>query len=419
MAPVLDVRAEGSARRQSLAVLASMRTYRNARESLAPPPESLLELLDALARERLGGDDLRGEALARAVQRVSRAYLRQGAAPAELSGDPRALCARLKFFLPRDWPKVTAPLAELAATGALPAAPSLRVLDLGAGLLATGLAAARFALDAGAARVRIDAVERDGRALELGTELGQRLARAERLALELRPRQAALTPGLLQRLDPPYDLILLGFVLNELAQGEPDPAAQHAGWLTRLAPLLSDDGAIVVLEPALRAHSRALQQARGLLASAAGPPFVFAPCLHREACPLLARERDWCHEQLALPLPAPVAQLARAAGLRGSDLTFSYLTLHHQPRSLAELGAGARLLRMVSSPLPTKGKLELMVCGAGPARRLRRLDRARSEANQALEAAARGTLLALDGEAGRDGEEVAEIGRQTHVERVL
>jgi ribosomal protein RSM22 (predicted rRNA methylase) len=361
-----------------------------------PPPESLLAAVRMVAQERLGAADLHGAELARVVRRVSEAYRRERGRPADLRGDDRTLCARLKFFLPRDWPKIAAPLAELAAVGALPTAKTLRVLDLGAGLGATGLGAAAFTLAlSGVERVRIDAVDRDARALEIALSLSQHFARTASLALELRPRVAALSPALLSSLSPPYELIVLGFVLNEIGELEPERALHHARWLSRLSELLTDDGAIIVLEPALRETSRTLQATRSLLAAAEGPPYVFAPCLHRGACPLLERERDWCHEQLPLELPEEIVPVARTAGLRTSELTYSYLTLHRSPRSLAELDPSASLLRVVSGPLRSKGKLEIAVCGAGNTRKLRRLERHASAVNRDIESANRGAILRL------------------------
>jgi hypothetical protein len=360
-----------------------------------PPPESLLDAIPIVAREHFGTHDLHGPALAQAVRRVSEAYRRERGSPADLR-DREALCARLKFFLPRDWPKIAAPLAELASVGALPVAPLLRVLDLGAGLGTTGLGAASFALaQPGIERVRIDAIDRDSAALGVAAKLSERFARDAHLALELTPRVAALSAGLLDRLQPPYHLIVLGFVLNELGDVEPDAVRHHQQWLSRLSELLTDDGVIVVLEPALRTSSRTLQQVRGVLASASGPPYVFAPCLHRDACPLLERERDWCHEQLPLALPAQLIPIARAAGLRIAELTYSYLTLHRAPRSLAELDSRACLQRVVSGPLRSKGKLELVVCGGNATHKLRRLDRHASPSNRALETAGRGSILRL------------------------
>jgi hypothetical protein len=163
----------------------------------------------------------------------------------------------------------------------------------------------------------------------------------------------------------------------------------------RLGRLLTPDGAIVVLEPALRSSSRTLQQVRSRFAAEPGPLHVFAPCLQLGPCPLLERERDWCHEQLPLALPQRVAELARAAGLRTAQLSFSYLTLHRERRSLAELAPGRAAYRVVSARLQTKGKLELLVCGPGAPRRVQRLDRHAGPENAALDTARRGSVVEL------------------------
>lgn len=363
---------------------------------VGPPSAALLAAIEEVAAQRLGRDNLNGPLLAQAVARVSEAYRRQRGTPATLKSDPQALCARLKFFLPRDFPKIQAPLRELLAVGALPTPRSLRILDVGAGLGTTGLAAAAFALaQPGIDQVRIDAVDSDPAALDLAAQLCRRWAPGAGLDIDYRALRAPLTPALLDRLDPPYHLIVLGFVLNELGDSVTDAVAHHHAWLSRLCRLLTDDGALVVLEPALRDHCRVLQEVRGLFASAHQSPHVFAPCLHRDACPMLERERDFCHERLPLCLPDSLARIARAAGLRDSDLSYSYLTLHRQPRSLAELEPTGALLRVVSAPLGSKGKIEVAVCGAVHVRRMRRLDRHASDLNDALSTAGRGSILAV------------------------
>jgi ribosomal protein RSM22 (predicted rRNA methylase) len=386
---------------------------------VAQPPASLLAAIDALAEQRLGADNLHGAALARAVQRVSDAYRRQDGSPRTLESDPRVLCARLKFFLPRDFPKIQAPLRELASVGALPRASELRVLDIGAGLGTTGLGAAAYALALpGIDRIRIDAVDANAEALELAQLLCLRWATAAGLDIGYATHRAPLTAGLLERLRPPYHMIVLGFVLNELGDDLPDATAHHHAWLMRLSRLLSDDGVLVVLEPALREHCRVLQAVRGLLVASAGPPYVFAPCLHRQACPLLVRERDFCHERLPLPLPPALAPIARAAGLRDSDLSYSYLTLHKAERSLAELDPDIPLHRVISAPLGSKGKIEIGVCGSGSVEKLRRLDRHASAENDALLAAGRGTVLRI-ADARNATQQVLALATGTRIECVL
>jgi ribosomal protein RSM22 (predicted rRNA methylase) len=364
---------------------------------MEPPPESLLSAIEAVAREQFASEQLQRARLARAIAKVSDAYTRVAGTPAELGADRDALAARLCFFLPRDFPKVQAPLCELAAVSALPRAPWLRVLDLGSGLGAAGLSAAAFALaQPGTLRVEIDAVDSDAAVLALQRRLCERWTRSSGLAIELRTRCAQLATAL--RTPPqraPYHLILFGFVLNELTEQHADPVGAQQALLLRAGELLADDGAIVVIEPALRAHSRTLQQVRTRLAERGAPPYVFAPCLHAAACPLLERERDWCHAQLPLALPGAVAELARAAGLRTAQLSYSYLTLHKAQRSLAELAAGRRAHRVVSAPLRSKGKLEVLVCGEGPVRRLQRLDRHAGPSNASFDALRRGSLVQL------------------------
>jgi ribosomal protein RSM22 (predicted rRNA methylase) len=364
-------------------------------------PQSVLDAVDDVARQVFRSQDLQGPALAAAVEHVSHAYRRTRGRPHDLRGQGASLCARLRFFLPRDFPKLQAPLAELAQLDALPRRPTLRVLDAGAGLGTTGLAAADFLLHRRRAeRVRIDALDDDAQALELARRLGTAWASRTGHGLELTARVLPLTADVGRQLTPPYDLIVLGFVLNEVCEGVPDPVGHALGLLRHLSTLLTGDGALVVLEPALREHSRVLQAVRSELMSQSGPPFVFAPCLHKGPCPLLVRERDWCHERVELALPAALVPIARRAGLRAEDLSYSYLSLLPIPRSLAELRPQSRLLRVVGSPLRSKGKLELSVCGEGVAK-LRRLDRHERRSNRALDDAARGTVLSA--EAAGDG----------------
>jgi hypothetical protein len=175
------------------------------------------------------------------------------------------------------------------------------------------------------------------------------------------------------------------------------------GWLERR---VNEGGSLVIVEPALRDRTRHLHRVRDALVAAGAT--LFAPCLHAGACPALVRETDWCHEDLDVDLPEWLVPVARAAGLRREGLTFSYLVLRRDGRTLAaavRASPSASVLRVVSGAMPSKGKREAFLCGelldaAGarvPARvKAARLDREETAANAAWDAAARGDLLVAE-----------------------
>jgi SAM-dependent methyltransferase len=338
------------------------------------------------------------EAFARAVAETSRVYTRSRSDIEQFAGARWALAARLGFFLPRDLLKVWGPLAALARAGALPSAPTWRVLDLGAGLGATSLGVAHFAARTSAASgLEVIAVDRDDEALSELASLARDAASLGLVPIEAQTRIADLWSPAAWR-GGPFHLVVVGLSINE-RQGT---SAEHVATLLReLAKTLEPGGAIIVIEPALRETTRALQRVRDEIAKTEGasaPLHVFWPCPHALPCPMLANERDWCHAELPMELPPPLAKVAGEAGLRDERLTYSALVLRREPGHELTMTTRERPLRLVSAPLFSKGKVEAIGCApAGDLVRLMRLDRHRTNANAAIAEAHRGDALALAG----------------------
>jgi ribosomal protein RSM22 (predicted rRNA methylase) len=379
-------------------------------------PQALEDAAWRAAAAELGDAALADAALGRAIVDRSARYTTDRAHLAT-AADPRGdLAARATFFTVADAMKVSVPLRELANRDALPARRPLRVIDVGAGCGAMTLGALAALPDRD---LDVTAIDRDAAALRIAAravaEYGGPRVRFAARAGELRALGGV----------GPAELIVLGSVLNELA----DPAARDAAIAAALAAI-TDDGAVVVVEPASRDCARALHAARD--AAIARGAHVFAPCTRTAApCAALADARDWCHEDRAVALPARTRELARRTHLRDGGLRFAYVVLRRQPLGLVDLhsatlrvaarpgGAGAiessHAWRVVSAPRPDKGKLELYGCSDAGRVPLRRLRRHRAPDNAAIERADRGDVLVVDASVA-DGR--VEVTAETVVTRL-
>jgi ribosomal protein RSM22 (predicted rRNA methylase) len=393
------------------------------------------EVIDAVLERRRAPSTREPAKLAPKLVELSHAY------NTGLAGDAAAdgarvkvpLDARIAFSFARDVPKGAGAVRELLQAGVLSAPPgrALRIVDLGAGLgaMTWGIARAlgaqqRLTAQASgepAPPVRIDALLVDDDAEALGA--------AEAIAREAAPRAIPEAPSLSLRTRterlavgmklPEADVVILGQVLSELdvAMEPAERIAKHAALVADLlARVVAPDGALVIVEPALRGRTRHLHAVRDVLVEAGTT--VFAPCLHAERCPVLLTEGDWCHEDLPLDLPAWLVPLARAAGLRFQRLTFTYLVLRRDGQRLVgqleaarERAAPRVHLRVISELMRTKGKAEVFGCTSEGARlRLRRLDRdavdegAGAAASGAWAAIGRGDVLTVRAGIGDDAD---------------
>jgi ribosomal protein RSM22 (predicted rRNA methylase) len=378
----------------------------------------------AAARAELGDAPLATGALVRAIVDRSLRYTSERerlSAPADRTGD---LAARAAFFTIADAMKVAVPLGELVNRGALPARRPLRVVDLGAGCgaMSLGLLAA-LAAEPGAVpgatpgaalSLEVLAIDRDAAALAIAAAAILDLAAKRGIEASVTTRAADAVSAPLGE----ADLVVMGSLLNELTAADPRGGIDRAASVVeRALGAIAGDGAVIIIEPALRETSRALHEIRdAILRRGAG--HVFAPCTRRGApCPALADPDDWCHEDRPLQLPPRTAELARLTHLRDSGMKFSYLVLRTQPLELAPLPpeGGGEAWRVVGVPRPEKGKLEVIGCGERGRVPIRLLRRNRSRANRAVERAERGDVLVVD---AAPGDSRVELGEDTRVERL-
>jgi hypothetical protein len=246
-------------------------------------------------------------------------------------------------------PRTVAALEWIFARQTLPA--PRRVLDMGAG---TG-AASRVT------RTRWPEAE----VVSVDRVAGPGIVRAD-VTRGLRPSGVGGT----------FDLIVAAHLLNELPLDLEGRTRLVLGWCREL---LADQGAVVLVEPALRATSRALLGVRDRLIAAG--LFVEAPCLWQGPCPALVRERDFCH--------ASAGALVHSR----SRVDFSYLVMRKQGAAPVD----PTVFRVVSDAMKDKGRLRLFACGPAGRLLITRLDRDRGPGNEVIDEVERGDVIRMGG----------------------
>lgn len=254
--------------------------------------------------------------------------------------DPKLLGAYLLFYWPVSYAQARQTLGELVRRPRV-------ALDLGSGPGPVAFAA----LDSKVSEVTI--AERSKSAVKLALALATQAD--ESLSAREWSADAPLPPGT-------FDLITMGHLLNELFGRAEAPGViqKRADFIERVAKSLSKGGSLLIIDPALKETSRALLEVRDVLVERGFA--VRAPCFYRGACPALQKPTDWCHAERSWRMPAVVESLASAAGLHKEALKMSYLLLAPKGEPWAEPPAG-RVFRIVSEPLPGKGRLRYMGCG--------------------------------------------------------
>lgn len=360
-------------------------------------------------------------ALAERVAALSDLYTTSRDSLNESANEVDHLAAKVYYFLASDAPKVFLVLRELQERyGAIRAkGKALRVIDAGAGVGAT---TAGFLLSLNAAtvpRVDLHALDAEARSQRVWLAIARQCAIISGVRVETHFAVADLREPATVDVPADWDLFMAQAVLNELLFSAPgqfeENVRRRAEWVGHWAA----KGLTVVIEPALKETTRPLQGVRdvlvvgGLPGAGAGDAKpqalaqaiqVLAPCPHQGACPMLPNPRDWCHEMRTL-LPTPrVAQVQAITRRRDERTKFSFMALAPKnsgepPASAPEPGTFSG--RIVSDPLNSKGKLERWLCGSdGRLVQIRLLDKDRTEDNQLLATADRGTLVQISGGTG-------------------
>lgn len=286
------------------------------------------------------------------------------------------------YFLISNYLKASFTLSEAS----IPEKKSLKILDIGSGPGTALLAASSFFKDRS---VSLTAVDQNRHILKDASSLISKYAGLPVKTIA-EPISARNVGSVLH--ESAFDVIFLSNFVGEIR-----PFELRAALIQKLlGSFLSADGSLIIIEPALRETSRDLMTLRDDLLTENPNISVQSLCLHDLPCPMLrANNRDWCHVYLEWRRPELIEKIDRLIGNQKNYLKFSYLILKNKA-TVQPLPDDVS--RVVSSPLISKGKKELLICNCKGLIRLCRQDKDRSSQNFIFDELKRGDLVSYSGD---------------------
>ncbi len=262
---------------------------------MQPPP--IRAYPDWLEQAWLKRFDARAQTLETAVQALSdRFTVGRAGKFDDYFADKNALAAYGCFFFPQSWARARIALAEVLELRGWNGGENPKILDVGAGPGASGIAASQLLRERGGAKtVRITGLDHSPRALEcfagLIRENQQHLS-----GISFEKSIARSLPVFLKKQaeeEGPYDLIIAGFALNEVWGGM--DVEGRVAYILRLKRMLVPGGLLLVLEPALRETATALQEVSDAV-SQKKLLHRWGPYWGEFPCPVLGGAKYWPHE---------------------------------------------------------------------------------------------------------------------------
>jgi len=185
-----------------------------------------------------------------------------------------------------------------------------------------------------------------------------------------------------------FDCIVFSHVLNELWSGE-DRTELRTDLVEKASESLTDNGMIVVIEPALLEISRDTLRIRDELAQRGF--FITYPCTGNYSCPALLTDTGMCHTAFEYERPALLESIVKKAGFKKDALKMTVFLFSRKKPSIS-----TNSYRVVSDMMETKnGRLRFLICGNGERISLSCAKSDRNSASSRLRSLRRGDLISI------------------------
>ena len=237
--------------------------------------------------------------------------------------DSHQLVAYGLFFLPQSFVRTGFALSHaIDFRKWKPPGKTLRILDLGSGPGSCGTSVAHQLQTYHSATTDLTFVDRSPTAL----------AAAENFAHAVLKKDTPVSSRIGDASRPetwpsgPYDIIVAGFVLNEMSRLGPQ---ELLDWMQSMSDALAPGGLILILEPALKITSERLQRLSDAVVAHKIIPRI-GPDLDDAPCPQLAAGVHWSHEVRAWSIPIATEIINRQLHRDLREIRFSFSSFSTQ-----------------------------------------------------------------------------------------
>jgi ribosomal protein RSM22 (predicted rRNA methylase) len=206
--------------------------------------------------------------------------------------------------------------------------------------------------------------------------------------VQVRLQQQNMSHGLLKKKVAKYDIVILANSLTEMFTDGTIPV----NFIERLLKSCTDNGVIIVLEPATKNLSRRLMTLRNDIINRQKGQ-VLLPCLHSENCPLIdiRKQKDWCHQSILWDPPDYMNILNQGLNREIDRLKFSYLVIAQKNFPRHDFNA----FLVISNLLKEKGKKRCFLCTPTGRVELVRLNKLECPTNSAFDKILKGDIISF------------------------
>jgi len=192
-----------------------------------------------------------------------------------------------------------------------------------------------------------------------------------------------------------FDIIVLAHSLAEMY-----PERIPLRFIHRLFRKVTENGLVIIIEPAVRQLARRLVDLRDSVI-ADRKLTVLLPCLHDRECPLhnIRKQKEWCHQSIRWQPPEFVKIINQGLNREISMLKFSYLVISRKDFSIRH----ENQYLVISNLLTEKGKQKCFLCTQTGRQLLVRLNKNRTASNELFGKIQKGDIVSVSNAVNKKG----------------